>query len=197
MQFNRSEDGTMTPLPKPSIDTGMGLERVAAVLQGKYNNYDSDLFLPIIKRLEILSGKAYGEVDSVNVAMRVIADHARATTFLVADGVLPSNEGRGYVLRRIMRRAVRYGKNLGLDKPFMEDVTDAVVAAMADAYPHLLGAVTLLKKVVNNEEERFRETLEHGLLLLDEKIAQMKDRITSYNVCYTKLLRVTAPSRCG
>ncbi|SHO46159.1 alanine--tRNA ligase [Desulfopila aestuarii] len=175
MQFNRSEDGTMTPLPKPSIDTGMGLERVAAVLQGKYNNYDSDLFLPIIKRLEKLSGKTYGEIDSVNVAMRVIADHARATTFLVADGVLPSNEGRGYVLRRIMRRAVRYGKNLGLDKPFMEDVTDAVVAAMADAYPHLLGAVTLLKKVVNNEEERFRETLEHGLLLLDEKIAQMKD----------------------
>jgi len=174
MQFNRSEDGAMTPLPKPSIDTGMGLERVAAVLQGKYNNYDSDLFSPIIERLEKLSGKPYGKVDDVNVAMRVIADHARATTFLVADGVLPSNEGRGYVLRRIMRRAVRYGKNLGLNKPFMEEVTDAVVAAMADAYPHLLGAVTLLKKVVNNEEERFRETLEHGLQLLDEKIAQMK-----------------------
>jgi len=174
MQFNRSEDGTMTPLPKPSIDTGMGLERVAAVLQGKFNNYDSDLFLPIIQRLEKLSGKEYGVADDLNVAMRVIADHARATTFLVADGVLPSNEGRGYVLRRIMRRAVRYGKNLGLDKPFMEEVTGAVVSAMADAYPHLRTATTLLKKVVNNEEERFRETLEHGLQLLDEKIAGLQ-----------------------
>ncbi len=173
MQFNRSDDGTMTPLPKPSIDTGMGLERVAAVLQGKYNNYDSDLFLPIIDCLEKLSGKKYGVDDPTNVAMRVIADHARATAFLVADGVLPSNEGRGYVLRRIMRRAVRYGKNLGLEKPFMEDVTATVITAMVHAYPHLGGAATLLKKVVTNEEERFRETLEHGLLLLDEKIAEL------------------------
>lgn len=173
MQFNRSEDGTMTPLPKPSIDTGMGLERVAAVLQGKFNNYDSDLFSSIIAPLETLSGKEYGSEDAVNVAMRVIADHARATTFLVADGVLPSNEGRGYVLRRIMRRAVRYGKNLGLDKPFMDTVTSAVVDTMCGAYPHLLDAKTLLSKVVNNEEERFRETLEHGLQLLDEKIVQL------------------------
>lgn len=173
MQFNRSADGTMTPLPKPSIDTGMGLERVAAVLQGKYNNYDSDLFTPIIARVEELSSKKYGSEDAVNVAMRVIADHARATAFLVADGVLPSNEGRGYVLRRIMRRAVRYGKNLGLDKPFMEVVTAAVVESMAHAYPQLTDASTLLAKVVNNEEERFRETLEHGLQLLDEKIEQL------------------------
>ena len=176
MQFNRAEDGTMTRLPKPSIDTGMGLERVAAVLQGKYNNYDSDLFTPIIARLESLSGKGYGSADSVNVAMRVIADHARATTFLVADGVLPSNEGRGYVLRRIMRRAIRYGKDLGLNKPFMDEVTQAVVAEMIGAYPHLQGATTLLTKVVNNEEERFRETLEHGLALLDEKIAGLDGR---------------------
>ncbi|WP_136795156.1 MULTISPECIES: alanine--tRNA ligase [Desulfosediminicola] len=175
MQFNRTEDGTMTPLPKPSIDTGMGLERVAAVLQGKLNNYDSDLFSPIIERLEKLSGKEYGKSDAVNVAMRVIADHARATSFLVSDGVLPSNEGRGYVLRRIMRRAVRYGKNLGLDKPFMEEVTDAVVASMSHAYPQLNDAATLLAKVVNNEEERFRETLENGLQLLDEKIAGLAD----------------------
>ncbi|MFV0438625.1 MAG: alanine--tRNA ligase [Desulfopila sp.] len=174
MQFYRDEEGTMTPLPKPSIDTGMGLERVAAVLQGKFNNYDSDLFSPIIDRLEHLSGRRYGSGPEVDVAMRVIADHARATAFLVADGVLPANEGRGYVLRRIMRRAVRYGKNLGLEKPFMADVAQAVVTAMADAYPHLLTAVTLLDKVVNNEEQRFRETLEHGLLLLDEKIAQLQ-----------------------
>ena len=173
MQFNRTADGVMTRLPKPSIDTGMGLERVAAVLQGKINNYDSDLFTPIIKRLEVLSGRVYGQDPADTTAMRVIADHSRATTFLVADGVLPSNEGRGYVLRRIMRRAVRYGRNLGLNKPFMDEVTTTVVVAMAHAYPHLLDAVELLKKVVGNEEERFRETLEHGLILLDEEIERI------------------------
>ncbi len=175
MQFYRAEDGSMTPLPKPSIDTGMGLERVAAVLQGKFNNYDSDLFTPIIAELEKLSGRVYGDNDADNVAMRVIADHARATTFLVADGVLPSNEGRGYVLRRIMRRAVRYGKQLGLEKPFMEAVTGAVMNEMVDAYPHLNDAKSLLVKVVNNEESRFMETLEHGLELLDEKIARLQN----------------------
>ena len=173
MQFNRTADGVMTRLPKPSIDTGMGLERVAAVLQGKVNNYDSDLFAPIIKRLEELSGRFYGHDRADTTAMRVIADHSRATTFLVADGVLPSNEGRGYVLRRIMRRAVRFGRNLGLDKPFLDEVTATVIMAMAHAYPHLLDAVELLKKVVVNEEERFRETLENGLVLLDEEIERI------------------------
>jgi alanyl-tRNA synthetase len=182
MQFNRAQDGTMTRLPKPSIDTGMGLERVAAVLQGKFNNYDSDLFTPIISCLEKLSGQKYGEKDSINVAMRVIADHARATTFLVADGVLPGNEGRGYVLRRIMRRAVRYGKNLGLEQSFMDEVTVAVADCMEHAFPHLKEARPLLKKVVNNEEDRFRETLEHGLNILDEEIdrlAQKKEKVIS------------------
>ncbi|MGL1931122.1 MAG: alanine--tRNA ligase [Desulfotalea sp.] len=173
MQFNRSEDGAMTPLPKPSIDTGMGLERVAAVLQGKINNYDSDLFTPIIAVLETLSGVKYGEDGESDVAMRVIADHARATTFLVADGILPSNEGRGYVLRRIMRRAVRYGKKLGLSKPFMDGVTKAVCAEMKGAYNELVDIAALLEKVVTNEEERFRETLEHGLVQLDEKITNL------------------------
>ncbi|MEK6201179.1 MAG: alanine--tRNA ligase [Desulfobulbaceae bacterium] len=173
MQFNRSEDGVLTRLPKPSIDTGMGLERVAAVLQGKVNNYDSDLFKPIVKRLEELSGRVYGQDQADTTAMRVIADHSRATTFLVADGVLPSNEGRGYVLRRIMRRAVRFGRSLGLDKPFMDEVTSTVVVTMNHAYPHLLDAVELLKKVVVNEEERFRETLENGLVLLDEEIERI------------------------
>jgi alanyl-tRNA synthetase len=173
MQFYRAEDGSMTPLPKPSIDTGMGLERVAAVLQGKYSNYDSDLFLPIISKLEALSGKCYKANHADDTAMRVIADHARATAFLVADGVLPSNEGRGYVLRRIMRRAVRYGRNLGLKTSFMEHVVAAVVAAMAEAYPLLKDASTLLEKVVRNEEERFRETLEHGLQLLEEELARI------------------------
>ena len=173
MQFNRSADGTMTRLPKPSIDTGMGLERVAAVLQGKRNNYESDLFQPIIARLQDLSGKIYGRAPQDDVAMRVIADHARATTFLVSDGVLPSNEGAGYVLRRIVRRAVRYGKHLGLDQSFMAEVCRTVVEEMAAAYPHLHGATALLEKVVTKEEERFRETLEHGLALLDEEIARM------------------------
>ena len=174
MQFNRSADGIMTRLPKPSIDTGMGLERVAAVLQGKFNNYDSDLFTPIISRLESQSKKKYGTNLQDDTAMRVIADHARATTFLVADGVLPSNEGAGYVLRRIMRRAVRYGKHLGLEQPFMNGVCNAVVGEMAGAYPHLNGALSLLAKVVAKEEERFRETLENGLALLDEEISRMQ-----------------------
>jgi alanyl-tRNA synthetase len=173
MQYNRDESGKLTRLPKPSIDTGMGLERIAAVLQGKQNNYDTDLFAPLLHRLEELSGRKYGVDKSDDVAMRVIADHARATTFLVADGVLPSNEGRGYVLRRIMRRAVRYGKALGLDRPFLYDVVKVVIEEMKGAFPHIVGAETLLKKVTNNEEERFRETLEKGLALLSEEIDRL------------------------
>ncbi len=176
MQFNRSEDGTMTPLPKPSIDTGMGLERIAAVLQGKFNNYDSDLFSPLIAALEKLSGKSYGLDEQVSVAMRVICDHARATTFLVADGVLPANEGRGYVLRRIMRRAIRYGKTLGFKKPFMDAVTQVVLAEMGEAYPHIVDNAALLKKVVVNEEERFLETLEHGLAMLEAEVKKVRQQ---------------------
>ncbi len=174
MQFNRSEDGTLEPLPKPSIDTGMGLERVAAVMQGKFNNYDSDLFAPAISRLEHLSGRRYGVDRADDTAMRVIADHARATTFLVADGVLPSNEGRGYVLRRVMRRAIRFGRNLGLSSPFMSAACSAVVESMIGAYPRLGDTLELLEKVVNNEEARFSETLEHGLAMLDEEIARQQ-----------------------
>ncbi len=180
MQFNRSEDGTMTPLPKPSIDTGMGLERVAAVLQGKFNNYDTDLFQPVIQKLEELSGCKYQANQDDTTAMRVISDHARATTFLVADGVLPSNEGRGYVLRRVMRRAIRYGRNLGLTRPFLEAVTAEVTNTMKDAHPHLKDCADLLAKVVNNEELRFGETLEHGLSMLDEEIkrlAKLNDKL--------------------
>lgn len=175
MQFNRSEDGTMTPLPRPSIDTGMGLERVAAVLQGKFNNYDTDLFQPLIARLEALSGRRYLAQDADTTAMRVIADHARATTFLVADGILPSNEGRGYVLRRVMRRAIRYGRNLGLKQPFLDAVTQTVTETMKDAHPHLVDCAELLTKVVTNEELRFSETLENGLTMLDDEIKRLAD----------------------
>jgi alanyl-tRNA synthetase len=173
MQFNRAEDGTMTPLPKPSIDTGMGLERIAAVVQGKLTNYDSDLFTTIFRRIEAVTGKTYETDAKVDTAMRVIADHSRATAFLVADGVLPSNEGRGYVLRRIMRRAIRFGRFLGMKKPFLAEITGAVVEQMQDAYPHLLEARQLLTKVVNNEEERFLETVDNGLVMLNQEISRL------------------------
>ena len=127
MQFNRDASGKMTPLPKPSIDTGMGLERIVAVVQNVPTNYDTDLIVPIIKRAGELSGKSLGESAASDVALKVIADHSRAAAFLICDGILPSNEGRGYVLRRIMRRAIRYGRNIGLVKPFLHETSGVVV----------------------------------------------------------------------
>ena len=174
MQFYRDESGTLTPLPKPSIDTGMGLERVAAVLQGKFTNYDSDIFTTVMDKISFVSGVTYGANPKSDTALKVIADHARATTFLVADGILPSNEGRGYVLRRIMRRAIRYGRTLGLTKPFLATITAAVARQMASAYPHLAGAGELLAKVVNNEEERFLETIDHGLDMLHAEFERLR-----------------------
>ena len=175
MQFYRDETGKMTPLPKPSIDTGMGLERVAAVVQGKQTNYDSDLFTPIISAIATLCSKPYGEDKRADTAMKVIADHCRATAFLVADGMLPSNEGRGYVLRRIMRRAVRFGRSLGLERPFLAEITAEVVKNMQQAFPHLSEAADLLAKVVHNEEERFRETLDNGLVMLNTEIKRLQE----------------------
>jgi alanyl-tRNA synthetase len=174
MQFNRTAGGVMSPLPKPSIDTGMGLERLSAVLQGVTSNFDTDLLRPIIARVEDLAGLAYGADDRKNVAFRVIADHGRATAFLMADGVLPSNEGRGYVLRRIMRRALRYGRLLDLKTPFLPAVTEKVMELMGDFYPELMEACTLIDQVVTNEEERFAETLDHGLKLLAEEVAAIR-----------------------
>jgi len=173
MQFYRDESGAMTPLPKPSIDTGMGLERIAAVIQGRRNNFESDLFRPLIDRIALLSGKTYGADEQDNVAMRVIADHARAAAFLVADGVLPSNEGRGYVLRRIMRRAIRFGRFLGLSDRFFAEICLLVVDMMQASYPHLTGARELLGKVAGNEEGRFGETLDHGLAILADEIDRL------------------------
>ncbi|OGQ98593.1 MAG: alanine--tRNA ligase [Deltaproteobacteria bacterium RIFOXYD12_FULL_57_12] len=173
MQFYRDTDGQLTPLPKPSIDTGMGLERISAVMQGKHTNYDADLFSGLIARIAALTGKSYGADNSHDTAMRVIADHSRAIAFLVADGVLPSNEGRGYVLRRIMRRAVRFGRALGLEQSFLAEVTALVVDQMQKAYPHLQSGAQLLAKVTRNEEERFRETLDNGLALLNSELARL------------------------
>ncbi|HEX7488839.1 MAG TPA: alanine--tRNA ligase, partial [Anaeromyxobacteraceae bacterium] len=167
MQFERSADGGLTPLPKPSIDTGAGLERLAAVVQGKRSNYDTDLFQSIIRAIEQVSGKRYDAATPDGVSMRVIADHARATTFLVGDGVLPSNEGRGYVLRRIMRRAIRHGKRLGLERPFLAGVCGAVIEEMGGAYPETRENRVFIEKVAATEEESFRRTLDKGLAILE------------------------------
>ncbi len=174
MQFNRDESGTMTPLPKPSIDTGMGLERLVSVLQDVATNFDTDLILPIINRAEELSGKGLGSSRETDVALKVIADHSRAAAFLIGDGVLPANEGRGYVLRRIMRRAIRYGRNLGLTRPFLYDTARVVMDIMKPAYPELSDADAFITRVIENEEQRFFETLDNGLRLLNDTIADLK-----------------------
>ncbi|MBN2254297.1 MAG: alanine--tRNA ligase [Deltaproteobacteria bacterium] len=175
-QFDRDVSGTLTPLPKPNIDTGMGLERLAAVMQGVQSNYDCDLFTPIIRKIEELTGKAYRDSEENDVSIRAIADHSRAITFLISDGVLPSNEGRGYVLRRILRRAARHGKLLGMDKPFLTDIVPVVISEMKDAYPDLLDKESYVTKVVVNEEQRFMATLDSGLKILNEEVAALKAR---------------------
>jgi len=174
MQFERSEDGKMTPLPKPSIDTGLGLERIISVLQGVPTNFDTDLFTPIMDRVGELSGKKRGESKEVEVAMKVIADHSRASAFLISDGVLPSNEGRGYVLRRIMRRAIRYGRSIGLTKPFLHETVRTVFSIMDEAYPELKDSAAFILNVVENEEEKFLETLGTGMKLLEATIEDLK-----------------------
>ena len=176
MQFNRDETGKMTPLPKPSIDTGMGLERMASIVQNVETNYDTDLMMPIMRKAEELSGKTMGTVAADDVAMKVIADHSRAAAFLIGDGVLPSNEGRGYVLRRIMRRAIRYGRNIGLMKPFLHETAQVVFEIMEPAYPDLLKSAAYITNVIKNEEVRFSETLDNGLKVLNESLDAMKAR---------------------
>jgi alanyl-tRNA synthetase len=176
MQFNQDEGGTKTPLPKPSIDTGMGLERLAAVVQGVASNYDTDLFLPILAEISRLCGVGQGASSSSDAAMRVIADHARAVAFLITDGVMPSNEGRGYVLRRIMRRALRHGKKLGLDGPFLHRVAAAVVREFSGAYPEIAQSAPFIDTVAFQEERRFLETLDAGLRMVEEEFARMGSR---------------------
>jgi alanyl-tRNA synthetase len=168
MQFNRDASGRMTPLPRPSIDTGMGLERIAAVLQGKRSSYDTDLLAPLVHHVARLSGQRYGAAEGTDVSIRVIADHARATTFLIADGVLPSNEWRGYVLRRIMRRAMRHGRKLGLAEPFLWRGVDWVGEVMGDAYPEILRERDRIVEVVRQEEEQFAKTLDNGMRRIEE-----------------------------
>ena len=174
MQFNRDPSGQLNPLPKPSIDTGMGVERLAAVLQGKHNNFDSDLFMPIIRTVEKISGKKYGVYSAENVSMRVIADHIRSAAFVISEGLFPSNEGRGYVLRRIIRRAARHGFMLGISEPFLFNVLDTVYEIMSGAYPELLENTDRSKKILKLEEERFAHTLSSGMEILNKIIDELR-----------------------
>ncbi len=169
MQYDRDAAGNMNPLPHPSVDTGMGLERLAAVLQGVHNNYDIDLFRHLIGAIAELAD----ERDLTNTSLRVIADHIRACAFLVTDGVVPSNEGRGYVLRRIIRRAIRHGHKLGLREPFFYKLVGPLCEVMGDAYPELPKARSQVERVLRQEEERFAETLDHGMAILEEAIAKL------------------------
>jgi alanyl-tRNA synthetase len=168
MQFNRDAAGGLAPLPAPCVDTGMGLERVTSVVQGQLSNYDTDLFQPLIQATAELAGTHYGASPSGDVSLRVVADHLRALTFLIGDGVMPGNEGRGYVLRKIMRRAMRHGRKLGLEGSFLADLVQAVVDRMAGAYPELLNQADSTKRVVRVEEERFGSTLKAAMAEFDK-----------------------------
>src|SRR5690349_10558949 len=163
MQFNRDEAGTLHPLPKPSVDTGMGLERIAAVLQGVHSNYEIDLFQELIGA----AARVTGAKDLSSNSLKVIADHIRACSFLIADGVIPDNEGRGYVLRRIIRRAIRHGYKLGQNRPFFYQLVEDLSRVMGEAYPELPAAKGRVSAVLKQEEERFAETLEHGMQVLE------------------------------
>ncbi|WP_439106022.1 alanine--tRNA ligase [Congregibacter sp.] len=180
MQFNRSADGEMTPLPKPSVDTGMGLERIAAILQGVHSNYEIDLFQALIKS----AAEAVGTDDYTASSLRVIADHIRSSAFLVIDGVLPGNEGRSYVLRRIMRRAIRHGNKLGADSLFFYKLVATLVAQMGDFYPELSEQQSRIEDVIRGEEEQFARTLEQGMGILNEALAAMDGDVIPGDVVF-------------
>ena len=169
-QYNQTTDGKRAPLSKPNIDTGMGLERTAAAVQGKPSPYETDLLLPLIERVTQLAGKSYGGEKDIDRAMRIIVEHGRGVAFLIADGVLPSNEGRGYVLRRILRRASLFGRRLGLDQPFLSEITAAAVTRMKQVYPELMAKQAVIEEITTAEEEKFSNTLETGLSLVEELI---------------------------
>ena len=187
IQYNRSEDRSLAELPAKHVDTGMGLERVTAVLQKVLSNYDVDFMRELTATTERLTGKSYGADSLADISFRVIDDHARAVSFLIADGVTPSNEGRGYVLRRLLRRAARHGRLIGLHEPFLHQVARTVVAVMGDAYPELRKEEARIREVIRIEEERFAETLETGLVLLEEATSALKkkkEKILSGDVAF-------------
>ncbi|MET0785547.1 MAG: alanine--tRNA ligase [Paenisporosarcina sp.] len=174
-EFNHNPDHTYTPLPKQNIDTGMGLERMACVVQNVPTNFDTDLFMPIIRKTEEVTSKTYGKDQNDDLAFKVIADHTRTVAFAIGDGALPSNEGRGYVLRRLLRRAVRFGKNLGIDRPFMYTLVPIIGEIMNDFYPEVEEKQDFIMRVIKNEEERFHETLQDGLSILSDVISTQKE----------------------
>lgn len=173
-EFNHNKDNTYTPLPNKNIDTGMGLERMASISQNVRTNYETDLFMPIIREVENVSGKKYLKVEEQDVAFKVIADHIRTIAFAIADGALPANEGRGYVLRRLLRRAVRFSQSLGINEPFMYKLVDIVAEIMEPYYPNVKEKADFIKRVIKSEEERFHETLEEGLSILNQLIEKAK-----------------------
>lgn len=173
-EFNHNKDHTYTPLPNKNIDTGMGLERMASIAQNVRTNYETDLFMPIINEVENVSGKKYLETDSYDVAFKVIADHIRTISFAIADGALPANEGRGYVLRRLLRRAERFSQSLDINEPFMYKLVDIVADIMEPYYPNVKEKSDFIKRVIKSEEERFHETLEEGLAILNNLITKAK-----------------------
>lgn len=174
-QYNHNPDGSYTPLPKKNIDTGMGLERMASVIQNVPTNFDTDLFQPIIQKTARMAGKTYGEDAGLDVAFKVIADHVRTISFAIGDGALPSNEGRGYVIRRLLRRAVRYGKVLGVNEPFLFELPPVVGEIMQAYYPEVKDKADFIARVIKTEEERFHETLNEGLNMLADMISRLKE----------------------
>ena len=181
MQYEKKADGTMEPLPNPSVDTGMGLERIAAVMQGVHNNYEVDLFQSLLKS----AAKATNTKDCENKSLRVIADHIRSCSFLIVDGVFPSNEGRGYVLRRIIRRAIRHGNQLGQKQPFFYSLVSDLCSIMGEAYPELIKAKTRVEKVLLKEEQQFQKTLDRGMSLLNSFLEKLNDTIIPGNIVFT------------
>lgn len=179
-EFNHNPDNTYTPLPKQNIDTGMGLERMASVVQDVPTNFDTDLFMPIIRQTEQISGKSYRANEVDDTAFKVIADHVRTVAFAIGDGALPSNEGRGYVLRRLLRRAVRFAKQLGIEKPFLHELVPVVGKIMQDFYPEVTEKQDFIMRVIKTEEERFHETLHDGLAILEKVIEEQQAKGESY-----------------
>src|SRR5690625_4647973 len=176
IEFHKDEQGSYTPLERPGIDTGMGLERVAAVLQDVPSNFDIDLVRPILDEVAKRAGVSYGDDDEADVSLRVITDHMRAVTFLIFDGVVPGNEGRGYVLRRLLRRAARHARQLGIKQSVLGEISDLVIQQMSVGYPELASRRDFIFDMIDLEERRFRETLDQGVNLLDELMSDLAAR---------------------
>ncbi len=184
MQYDRTSSGEMKPLAAPSIDTGMGLERLTAIMNGVQSSWETDLFIPLIEKAALVCDVRVGESKETDVALRVIADHIRSSVFLIGDGVIPSNEGRGYVLRRILRRAIRYGKRLGRDEPFLAQIAHVVVDEMGSAYPALVTHQHFIEKVIAAEDERFYQTLDNGLELLMNGMERAKKKVIPGDIAF-------------